>query len=265
MAYYAMLNGAKIAVTNCYGVWFKFRLYGLLFEAHRIARPALNLCNDPMPGMNAKLLGETGEPLTQPPSCVPTPAPAPLVMTTETLATLMTFQDPPQTLYFDQEERADPDSDKEMPPHCSYNAVAFSSNTARGSHPPHHPQGTGDDPFTMGDLDEDEERPKGNRQLEGNPPDRFTGDRNKTNKFLTQFKRFMLMNAGACIAHNPMACCTYFLLLIDGPKVKGWVEQMYNWLDSIDQIPGLIPPGQNAWQVLEGRFKSAFIDYTENV
>ena len=75
----------------------------------------------------------------------------------------------------------------------------------------------------------------------------------------------MLMNAGACIAHNLMACCAYFLSLINGPKVKGWVEQMYNWLNSIEQIPGLIPPRQNAWQVLEGRFKSAFIDYAENV
>ena len=116
----------------------------------------------------------------------------------------------------------------------------------------------------MGDLDEDK-RPKSNGQLEGNPPDRFTGDRNKTNKFLTQFKRFMLMNAGARIARNPMARCAYFLSLIDGPKVEGWVEQMYNWLDSVDQIPGLIPPGQNAWQVLEGRFKSAFVDYAEDV
>ena len=73
------------------------------------------------------------------------------------------------------------------------------------------------------------------------------------------------MNTGAHITRNPMACCAYFLLLINRPKVKGWVEQMYNWLDSIDQIPGLIPPGQNAWQVLEGRFKSTFIDYAENV
>ena len=72
----------------------------------------------------------------------------------------------------------------------------------------------------MGDLDE-EDRPKGNGRLEGNPPNRFTGDRNKTNKFLTQFKQFMLMNTGACIACNPMARCAYFLSLIDGPKVKG--------------------------------------------
>ena len=40
---------------------------------------------------------------------------------------------------------------------------------------------------------------------------------------------------------------------------------MYNWLDTVDQIPGMIPPGQNAWQVLEGKFKSTFVDYAENI
>ena len=95
----------------------------------------------------------------------------------------------------------------------------------------------------MGDLDNKEEKPKGNGCLEGNLPDHVTGDRNKTNKFLTQFKCFMLMNAGACIACNPRARCAYFLSLIDGPKVKGWVEQMYNWLDNVNGNPGLIPLG----------------------
>ena len=75
----------------------------------------------------------------------------------------------------------------------------------------------------------------------------------------------MLINASAHIARNPMACCTYFLLLIDGPKVEGWVKQMYNWLNSVEQIPRLILPGQNAWQVLKGRFKNAFVDYAEDV
>ena len=104
--YYATLNGAKIAITNCYGVWFKVCLRGLMFEAFRITRPALNLCQDAMPGMSGKALAETGEPLTQPPSRAPTPAPAPapLVMTTDTVAMLMTSQDPPQTPYFNQEE-----------------------------------------------------------------------------------------------------------------------------------------------------------------
>ena len=60
-------------------------------------------------------------------------------MTTDTVAALMTSQEPPQTPYFDQEERADPESDEEMPPRRSYDAVAFSSNMAKGSHPLRHP------------------------------------------------------------------------------------------------------------------------------
>ena len=139
--YYAMLNGAKVAITNCYSVWFEVCLRGLMFEVVRIARLTLNLRQEAMPGMNARLLADTGEPLMQPPSHAPTPAPilAPLVMTTDTITVLMTSQEPPQMPYFDQEERADPESDKEMPPYCSYDAVAFSSNMARGSHPPRCP------------------------------------------------------------------------------------------------------------------------------
>ena len=59
-SYYAMLNGAKIAVTNCYGIWFEVRLRGLMFKVFRITRFALNLHQEAMPGMNAKLLARPG-------------------------------------------------------------------------------------------------------------------------------------------------------------------------------------------------------------
>ena len=63
----------------------------------------------------------------------------------------------------------------------------------------------------MGDLDE-EERPKSNGRLEGNPPDRFTGDRNKTNKFLTvtllgHFS-FLLPFIPVLLLHLSHACVT---------------------------------------------------------
>ena len=48
-----------------------------------------------------------------------------------------------------------------------------------------------------------------------------------------------------------MACCAYFLLLIDGTKVEGWVEQMYNWLDQVDVLPGMIPLGMTPGQSLK--------------
>ncbi len=65
----------------------------------------------------------------------------------------------------------DPEQDNWMPDHLS---------TARFL-----PRGTGDDPFTLGDLDTDV--PKGGR-LEGNPPDKFDGNQANTNDFLIQFQ-----------------------------------------------------------------------------
>ncbi len=62
------------------------------------------------------------------------------------------------------------------------------------------------------------------RHLEGNPPKAFDGNRARTIQFLTQFKRFMLMNQKANIAKDPIAKCCYFLALFEGSKVEGWCE-----------------------------------------
>ena len=66
----------------------------------------------------------------------------------------------------------------------------LSSQTMRGCPPP---CGTGDDPFGLADLAEGQidDKPI---HLEGIPLDRFEGDRAKTHQFLTQFKRFMMIN-----------------------------------------------------------------------
>ena len=68
-----------------------------------------------------------------------------------------------------------------------------SSNTKRAPpNPYHYPKGTGDDPMQLNNLSNDNDVK--DICLEGIPPDRFEGDRNKMVSFLTQFKRFMLMN-----------------------------------------------------------------------
>ena len=76
--------------------------------------------------------------------------------------------------------------------------------------------------------------------LEGNPPDRFTGDRARTRRFLTQFHQSMLMNDSATIAQNDIKKCTYFLSLMGGPQVDGWSEMKYDWLDAIKKDPRLL-------------------------
>jgi len=99
--------------------------------------------------------------------------------------------------------------------------------------------------------------------LEGNPPDRFDGNRARTRHFLLQFRQFMLMNDDASISHNDIKKCTYFLSLIEGPKVEGWTERMYEWLDAAKSNPGILM-GQSAWDHVSCEFLNAFVDYAES-
>jgi hypothetical protein len=60
-------------------------------------------------------------------------------------------------------------------------------------------------------------------------------------QFLTQFKRFMMMNRQATIAKDPISRLAYFLLLIGGPEANTWVEHQYSWLNRIEADPQLLP------------------------
>jgi hypothetical protein len=57
--------------------------------------------------------------------------------------------------------------------------------------------------------------------LEGTPPYKYEGDRNKTYQFFRDFKRFMKMNIDANIAKSPYKKSTYFLSLIEGLDTEG--------------------------------------------
>jgi len=98
--------------------------------------------------------------------------------------------------------------------------------------------------------------------LEGNPPDRFDGNRSHTRRFLTQFRQFMLMNDGATIAQNDIKKCTYFLSLLEGPQVDGWSEMKYDWLDAIKKDPRLLM-GCSPWEVMMQDFLDAFTNFAE--
>jgi len=107
--------------------------------------------------------------------------------------------------------------------------------------PPCHPQGTGDDPFGLENLlDEPERMNDKGRRLEGIHPDKFKGDQSKTQRFLNQFNRFMLMNHKADITKDPISKCIYFMSLLNGEKVNSWVDMAFNWLEEIEADPSLI-------------------------
>jgi Retrotransposon gag protein len=74
------------------------------------------------------------------------------------------------------------------------------------------------------------------------------------------------MNWGAEIVKDPFKQCDLFLSLIKGPKVKGWVQKTYDWLDQVKANPddNEFPPGSNPWEILEEKFHNAFIDYVEH-
>jgi hypothetical protein len=67
------------------------------------------------------------------------------------------------------------------------------SSTARGKNP-QHPKGTGDDLFSLWDLSQDSDKNIQGGRLEGNPLEKFYGDRNDTSDFLMRFKQFMSLN-----------------------------------------------------------------------
>src|SRR5229473_7247760 len=112
----------------------------------------------------------------------------------------------------------------------------------------------------MENLDNTMDQPKWG-QLEGNPPDKFDGERNNTNDFLMRFHQFMSLNCDVAIARDPIKKATYFLSFMKGNKMKGWTRMQSKWLQDVEEGTELLPRTRNAWQVVEHNFKQAFIDY----
>jgi hypothetical protein len=101
--------------------------------------------------------------------------------------------------------------------------------------------------------------------LEGILPESYEGDQRETQNFLMQFRRYILMNRGAEIAKDPFKRCGLFLSLMKGPKVKGWVQKTYDWLNQVEMNPDdKFSPGSNPWEILEKKFHDSFIDYVEH-
>ena len=240
--YYARYKKELIPITNVYGAWCEVRKRHDKWEAFRFACPNLGVRGSVHPEIDTKRMLEHQEAYISRPS-----TPANDEPTQEST--------PPQVV-----EEPEHDSDiEDVEQGLDYGVFAVRSSTTEL--PPRRPRGTGDDPMTLADVRSSKDD---YLRLEGTPPDRFDGNRERTLRFLTQFKWFMLMNDGATISRNPIKRCAYFLSLIEGAKVEGWTDRSYEWLDKVQTGKTTIPFGMTAWEVLERDFCNAFVDYAEH-
>jgi hypothetical protein len=69
-------------------------------------------------------------------------------------------------------------------------------------------------------------------QLKGRVPDTFDGDRTKTQTFMNAFDLFWMTNEDNAAMKLPYRCCTFFLGLLQGPKVEDWVVEQAKELQS---------------------------------
>jgi hypothetical protein len=165
-SYYATLRGAPVVVANYGGIWFEVELRQNKTVAVRPARAILKVKHLPYPGMNLQALVDSGEP---------------------TPAELRQSRPPSRA---GTEAHSEPEQDDVM---------RERSSTAKGKDP-RRPRGTGDDPFGVWDLPQDGEKGSPGGRLEGNPPEKFSGDRSDTSDFLMRFKQFMSLNRTSAIA-----------------------------------------------------------------
>jgi hypothetical protein len=233
--YFATWCGVLVAVESYKGVWFEIRRRDNTWEAHCLARPSLSLTDSLKTGMDYAALRASEEP-------VPTPEGK-------------------------KKAREEPERDEPMPPPFP----TFSTSTMRALRGAPDPE---DDPDNGEDIPDTIDDPvsfiralrkqDGGGRLDGIPPAKFKGDRAQTMPFLREFRRFMRINRKASIAKDPWMKAAYFLSLVEGREIQGWLDRNSDWLDEVEADPSLLPRGMTIWEVVEGDFKRSFIDYVEN-
>jgi len=251
--YYATFRGARLTVTNVFGIWCEIWHRGSGFEAHRLTRAELSLLDVPLQGIDYSRLEQTGEPITRAPSRAPMPAATMLV--TDTSAGPWGPKQTPKEEPKKATSWVMPALEDMEDPEDDYPVQSLTTN--QPSCQPGQPGGTGGDPMVLATM-----QSAGYLRLEGNPPDRFNGDRSRMRRFLTQFHQFMLMNDRATIVQNDIKKCTYFLSLMGGPEVDGWTEAKYDWLDKIKRDPRLLM-GCTPWGTLMHNFLDTFTNFAE--
>ena len=68
-------------------------------------------------------------------------------------------------------------------------------------------------------------------KLIGNPPFIFTGDRTKSEAFMSDWKKYRRANKDTARMQEPYARATLFLTYIQGGNTTEWVDRLGEWLD----------------------------------
>jgi hypothetical protein len=97
-------------------------------------------------------------------------------------------------------------------------------------------------------------------QLKGQVPDTFDGDRTKTQTFMNAFNLFWMTNEDNTAMKLPYQRCTFFLGLLQGPKVKDWVvEQAKELRSKTTQCSDPIAKNdEDLWEDLKQAFENNY-------
>ena len=96
----------------------------------------------------------------------------------------------------------------------------------------------------------------------GNAPIIFTGDRGKTEQFLTQWELYWGVNNNNSLMRNAYTRSMLFLTYIQGNIVNEWIVAMSRWLNC--QIAGGIhDDNEDLWRVVDDAFRHRFSNTLE--
>src|SRR5712675_673980 len=97
-------------------------------------------------------------------------------------------------------------------------------------------------------------------QLKGRVPDTFNGDRTKTQTFMNAFDLFWMTNEDNAAMKSPYQRCTFFLGLLQGPKVEDWVVEQAKDLRSktMRRSDPIAKDDETLWEDLKQAFANNY-------
>ena len=272
--YYTEINGAKQAVENYCGVWFKLQYHPVKQTcfATRVVPDSFNLVHHPASNINLSDLKfqttQHGEPdLTQPapPNIFGVAHTHPAPVTSRLPASRPTI---PLSYASDQADQANDDarSDDSTPRTSQAWTPSWACNadqTPRAQ--PLAPRGGGDPNEPL--IGNEREMANFLRRLrgdglEGTPPKAYNGERSDTQRFILAFDCYSLMNHTAIVMQDPMKRTALFLGLLDG-KALPWADKVATWVENVCDGRETLPFGCDVWQGVKRKFRENFTDFAD--